>query len=472
MQTQTPIQSADSHSEDDFISQPAPIEKRRDFGRAIARNSGAIFWALAGQGVFSITRFFSKMVVGGRFGDGQPGYGSEAELAYYDAAFGIMLLVLALHEALITTPLTFFNHRLKKISEQTFAGRMLMLSLLFSVAGLIGTLLVTWYQASVVGISDRFLWAMIALSILIPFQSVKEFARRWLLANLAVRQSTLMELGFAACFILLVGVLIFAAQVNAAAVFAITVLSNFLCLCSWWAFYRNSFSMSLNGVGEQATENLRVGRWIAGENVSSVVMMYFSQWYLISLVSEKDAGVYTACLTIVFLSNPFILGISSIFAPRAAKEFEEHGWTGLLPILQGYSLFVVGVLVAFSGTLYFFGGPLTELAFGSQYADFFADSGGKNWLTFILSLATPCFGFSFLLTCCILAADKPLYCFYAAIFGTVVTIVINLVFDQPTPYTAAISFVAGAFATMVFRFVIVWKLYRNHQTQTALASDG
>lgn len=411
------------------------------------------------------------MVVGGRFGDGQAGYGSEAELAYYDAAFGIMLLVLALHEALITTPLTFFNHRQKKISEQAFAGRMLFLSLLFSVAGLIGTSLVTVYQYSVVGISDRFLWAMIALSVLIPFQAVKEFARRWLLANLAIRQSTLLEFGFAICFIASVSALIFTAQVNAAAVFGITVFANFVCLCSWWAVYRESFSMTSSGVQEQATENFRVGRWIAGENVCSVMMMYFSQWYLISHLSEKTAGVYTACLTIVFLSNPFILGISSVFAPRAAKEFEQHGWKGLLPILQGYSLFVVSVMVAFSGGLYFFGGPLTELAFGSKYAEFFADSGGKNWLTFILSLATPCFGFSFLLTCCILAVDKPLYSFYAAVFGMIVTIAMNFVFEQPTPYTAAISFVAGALATMAFRFVVVCKLYRQYQTGAATQTN-
>lgn len=451
-------------TEDTSISDPATINKRSNLTEAIARNSWAVFWALAGQGVFSITRFFSKMVVGGRFGDGEPGYGSKEELGYYDAAFGIMLLVLALHDALITTPLTFFNHREKETVEQKFAGKMLFLSLLFSLLALVGTALVTVFQSSVVGISDRFLWTMIALSVLLPFQAVKEFARKWLLANLAVRESTLLEVGFATCFIASVGGLIYGAQVNAAAVFAITLIANFVCLCGWWVVYRNSFSLSLVGLKKQAEKNFRVGKWIAGENVCSVVMMYFSQWYLISQISESEAGVYTACLTIVFLSNPFMLGVCSVFAPRAAKEFEENGWKGLFPILQGYSLLVTGVLVTFSATLYFFGGQLTELAFGGQYAQYFdTHSGGQNMLTFILSLAIPCFGLSFLLTCCILAADKPVYCFYAALAGTLVTIAMNFAFAETTPYTAAISFVAGSFATMMFRAVIVWKLYRQYR---------
>lgn len=443
------------------------MSKSRHLSDAIARNSGAVFWALAGQGVFSITRFFSKMVVGGRFGAEDAGYGSKAELAYYDAAFGILLLVLALHEALITTPLTFFNHRQRDIAEQKFAGKMLFLSLSFSAAALLGTVLVTFYQYSVIGISDRFLWAMIALSVLVPFQAVKEFARKWLLANLAVRQSTLLELGFAGCFIVLIGGLIYTAQVNAAAVFAITVFTNFVCLCGWWAVYRSSFSLSLSteGVRDQAAKNFRVGKWIAGENVCSVIMMYFSQWYLISQVSEKVAGVYTACLTIVFLSNPFMLGVCGVFAPRAAKEFEQNGWKGLFPILQGYGLFVTAVLVGFSASLYFFGGYLTELAFGKQYAEYFiSDGGGRNMVTFVLSLAIPCFGFSFLLTCCILAADRPVYCFYAAVIGMLVTIAVNLMFSQPTPYTAAISFVLGAFATMSVRLAVVCKLYRDYRT--------
>ena len=404
------------------------------------------------------------MVVGGRFGSGEAGMGSVAELAYYDAAFGVMMLFLALHEAFITTPLTFFNHREKKTFEQRFAGKMLTLSLMFAVFSLIGMLVVIAYQSTLVGVSSGFVWAMIALTALLPFQMVKEFSKRWLLANLQVRQSSVLELGYAASFAVLILMLIYLAKVNAATVFGITLIANVICLIGWWFVYGKSFSMVGEGLRGQAGDNFRYGKWIAGENVCSVLMMYFSQWYLFSKIGEELAGVYSACYTIVFLANPFLLGVSGLFAPRVAQVFSEQGWKGMFPILRSYSAFVVFVLVCFSATLYFLGDSLTLLAFGEDYAKYFVeDEDGYNIIPFLLSLSMPCFGLSFLLTCCILAADKPVYCFYAAVVGMLVTVAMNLTIAQPNLYTVSMSFVGGAFSTMAFRAIVVWRLYRTYR---------
>ena len=404
------------------------------------------------------------MVVGGRFGSGEPGYGSEADLAYYDAAFGIMMLVLALHEALITTPLTFFNHREKKTAEQSFAGKMLFLSLLFSVAAFVVMAIVTWYQYAFIEIGQGFGWALVALTALLPFQVIKEFAKRWLLANLQVRQSTLLEIGFAVSFLLLIGSLIYTAQISAATVFVITIVANIICLGCWWGFFRKSFSVKSVGLRKQAAENFNYGKWIAGENISSVATMFFSQWFLMASVGEVAAGVYSACLTIVFLANPFLLGVSSVFAPVVAREYNRLGWKGMLPALLSYSVFVTLVLIAFSAALFFLGESLTTFAFGEKYSDYFsAMEDGRNTITFLLSLAMPCFGLSFLLTCCILAADKPVYCFHAALVGLLATVCMNFSFADPTLHTAAVSFVVGAFSTMIFRAMVVLKMFREFQ---------
>ena len=404
------------------------------------------------------------MVVGGRFGSEEAGLGSVADLAYYDAAFGIMLLFVALHEAFVTTPLTFFNHREKTTVEQKFAGKMFRLSLLFSALSLVGMLAVLWYQLTLVEVNRGFLWALVALTALLPFQMVKEFSKRWLLANLQVRQSTVLELGFASSFALLIVLLIYFAKVNAATVFGITLISNAICLIGWWAAYGKSFSMGGGGLKEQAVENFSYGKWIAGENVCSVLMMYFSQWFLISRIGQDEAGIYSACYTIAYMANPFLLGVSGLFAPRVAQVFSKQGWKGMFPILISYSGFVVFVLLCYSATLFIYGDWLTTTAFGDKYSDYFdANYGGRNTITFLLSLAMPCFGLSFLLSCCILAADKPIYCFYAAVVGMLVTIVMNFSFAQPNLETASISFVSGVFSTMAFRAIVVWRLYGSYK---------
>lgn len=409
------------------------------------------------------------MVVGGKLSsEGATGLGSSAELGYYEATFGLMMLIIGLHEALITTPMTFFNHQTKTIDDRTFAGRMLVISLVFSVLAFICFIAVSGYRYTTIGESPGLTITMLAVSVLLPFQLIREFARRWLLADIQVKQSALIEFLFAGLFVACLSFLVLTKSVSAASVFAVTAIANLICLACWWMIYRRSFNVGLNSMKEQATKNFGYGKWIACENICSVTMFYFSQWFLLAKLGAVGTGVYTACATIVLLANPFMLGVASLFAPRSAQEFNRHGWPGLLKMLFGYCLFVGSVLIGFSTVLYFYGDPLTNLFFGSQqYQDYFQQNfDGINSTTFLMSIAMPCFGISFLLACCLLAADVPVYSFYAALVGLIATVVVNFSFAEPTINTAAISFVVGAVATTLSRAVLVWWAHRQ-QTKVA-----
>jgi O-antigen/teichoic acid export membrane protein len=139
----------------------------------------------------------------------------------------------------------------------------------------------------------------------------------------------------------------------------------------------------------------------------------------------------------------------------------------MLKLFVGYALFVSSVLIGYSAVLCFYGDPLTTLVFGNEYQDYFVEHfGGENTTTFLLSVAMPCLGLSFLLTCCLLAADVPIYSFYAALVGLMATVIINYCFAEPTINTAATSFVVGAVATMLARVGLVWWAHRQ-QTRVA-----
>ena len=409
------------------------------------------------------------MVVGGTFaGEGVTGMGSAAELGYYDAAFGVMMLIIAIHEAFVTTPLTFFNHRTKTTDDQKFAGKMLIISILFSILTFAGLTAVVGYKFLTAENNGGLMLALLALGFVLPFQMVRELARKWLLADLQVKQSAMIEILFAALFLILLAVLMLTKNISAASVFSFTAIANLACLAGWWMIYRRSFTLGFEGVGGQISDNFKYGKWIACENFCSVMMIYFSQWYLLEKLGVVGAGVYSACMTIVLLANPFLLGVASLFAPRAAQVFAKSSWAGLLKLLLGYSLFMTFVLTGFSVVLYFYGDLLTSTVFPNhQYQNYFdAHFNGINTTTFLMSIAMPCFGVSFLLTCCLLAADVPIYSFYAAIVGMTVTIITNLSYAEPTLNTAAMSFIWGVAASLAVRAGLVWYTYRQ-QTQLA-----
>lgn len=407
------------------------------------------------------------MVVGGKFNpqESVAGLGSKVELGYYEVAFGVLMLIVALHEAFVTTPLTFFNHKAKTTDDRKFAGKMLVISAVFSVVAFICMMSVTSYRYINISDNPGLAIAMLAVSVMLPFQLIREFARRWLLANIQVKQSALIEILCAGLFAIGLLLLVLTETITAASVFAITAVANLICLASWWIIYRRSFTVGLAGVRTQTSENFGYGKWIACENVCSVLTIYFSQFFLMAKLGAEGVGVYSACMTIVLLANPFLLGVASLFAPRAAQEFNNSGWSGMLKLFLGYSLFVGAILIGYSAVLYLYGGPLTNLVF--DYEDYFLNNlGGKNTTTFLLSIAMPCLGISFLLTCLLLAADVPIYSFYAAVVGLIATVVVNYSFAEPTVNTAATSFVIGAVATTLARVVLVWWAHRQ-QTRTA-----
>ena len=83
-----------------------------------------VFWALVAQGVVSVTRILTTVTVGGRFApdDAAAGamLGSPEQLSLYYAAFGVLTVMIAMHEGFVTTPLTVFLPKQGKDRESTF----------------------------------------------------------------------------------------------------------------------------------------------------------------------------------------------------------------------------------------------------------------------------------------------------------------------------------------------------------------
>ena len=416
-----------------------------------------VFWALAAQAISSVMRLLTSVTVGGRFGSG-----SEEQLGYYSSAFGVLMIVVGIHEAFVTTPLTVFNQKRSDDQRKPFSGNMLIASLL--VIGLIATVasIFVAIQFGFEVLKPELGFAFIAVAALAPLQLGREFSRRWLLANLAVKASALLECFFAAIYLVVLIALVYAAKISAIAVFISIGCVNFVGLAIWWSIYRSDFRFDRSSTRSQITENFRYGRWVAGENVCSTLTMYMCVWFLTYKIDASAAGVFFACFTIVMLANPLLLGISSILAPRAAQEYVNHSWSGLIRILSKYGLFTLSVLAVFAGCLWFWGEPLTELFFSKKYALYFEEHfGGKNSITSILGIAMPLLGMSFVFTIGLLAASRPQDSFIAALVGLTTLMIANFSFAQPNLKTAAVSFVVAVAVATLCRFIFLARAYRN-----------
>ena len=425
--------------------------------KVIARLPVTVIWALVAQGLISVTRLLTSMTVGGRFGSG-----SEEQLGYYSTAFGFLMILVALFEALITTPLTIFNQRQKESDKSLFSGHMLWCAVYF--LGLIFSLTAIWaifeYQFRL--LPPELAIVIFAVSILAPLQLLREFSRRWLLANLKAQPAAWFEVVFAIVFLSGLFVMVRQDQITAVSVFLFAGSANLVGLAIWWWFYRRDFVFQAAGRTQQIRENLGYGRWVAGENVCSAATMYFWSWYLLFKIDEAAAGVFFACFTVVLLANPFLLGVASILAPKAAAAFNRSNWSGLNRELIRFGALILGVLTFFSVILLLFGGPITNVFFGPKYDAYFETHfNGTNQITGVLSLAMPLMGLSYVSALGLLAINRPADNFFSALAALSVLVIVSLTVVEPTLMTAAISFVISFAVAATARTFCLLRAFRN-----------
>jgi O-antigen/teichoic acid export membrane protein len=440
----------------------------------IRRFPMTVFWALAAQGVVSVTRILTTVTVGGRFApeDAASGamLGSMEQLSLYYSAFGVLMVLVAMHEGFVTTPLTVFLPKQNKENESKFSGNMLLASLTFmGVAIAIAAVWILYkYQTSQ---SMTPVISVIAVVVaLAPLQLLREFSRRWLLANIEVRASAMFEILFSVTFLASLFALFCFAQVSAIHAFVTIAIVNVVALVAWWRCFGNRFAVSKEGAKKQLMENFRYGRWAAAENVCSGVTMFFCVWYLTGKMGPDPGGVFSACFNIMLLANPFLLGVCSLLGARAAQEFTRGGWDAMLKTLTQYGTFVLVVLLGFGLLLWVFGADLTNLLFGDKCQAWFdANTEGVNRITSTLGLAVPFLGISFVLSTAILAIGRPNDNFICAIAALAVLIGVNFAFG-PSLMVAAVGFVVATLTNALLRVGCLARAYlKRDKTYVAKA---
>ena len=429
----------------------------------IKRVPMTVFWALAAQAAISISRLLTTMTVGGRFApeEGVEGklFGSAEQLGYYAVAFGVLMMIVGLHEAFVTTPLSVFMQAEKPERRSNFSGSMAICSIVYSTIIVVGAGLLLLFKGMLPsGFGQEETFVLLVVGLLAPLQLLREFSRRWLLSNLEVLPSARFEFFYVTVFLAMLIGLVWFGNVSAVAAFVAIGIANAVVLSTWFVNYRHRFKLNSQETRGDVVRNLKYGKWVAGENLCSTLTMYLCNYLLLIRLSAESAGVFFACFSIMLLANPFLLGVCSLLGVRAAQEFTDRGWKAMNRILLSYGSFVLAVLIPTAIVLWLKGDWLTNLFFGASYDQFFAQHyGGVNRIAGLLGVALPFLGTSFVLTCGLLAINKPNYSFISSVVGLVVLVVTFSLFAEASLTTAAYSFIAATVANMTSRFIFLIK---------------
>lgn len=399
--------------------------------------------SLADQAVASATNFATGIIIARAC--------SKEELGLYMLGFSLIFLMTDFQTSLITTPYMVYAPRLKGRAHALYTGSTLIHQLVFCLFTVFGVVCGAFVVSR--GIGPKGLGPVLwALSIVIALIMLREHARRVSFARLRLKTAFLFDTSIAVGQI--GGLLLLAHFGLLSANRAYWVVGSVcgIAVLGWLWTDRECYHPRLSESRADLKKNWIFGKWVFASGLVWALSMNLYPWFLAYFHGTASTGVWAACVGVVSVGNPALLGIQNFVGPKIAHVYAASGPKELRRFvvkISGVLAFPVSLLCL---VLIVWGGRIIALLYGRQYA-------GNSLVVAILSLNLLVFATSFSFSRALMAmerADLDFLVNFAALF-----IMVIMGFWLVRAYStlgAAIGLLAANFVTSAVRAGVFLRL--------------
>ncbi len=301
-----------------------------------------------GQGVVSAANFVVLLVVAK--------WGGMAELGYYSLGFSVVAMTMAAQDSLVTRP-----YAIQLFKPPGGPGAHAYGTLVFGLAlsAVIGAALLGAAGLLYATEADPQLAAVfLVLSLATPLVLARDFARRFCFANLQMHRALGLDIGASLLLLAAVMAVAFSGTLSASTTLLCYGAAGGIACAAWFAGSRHAFTRVPGASRASARQSWKLGKWLLLSQMAIQLQGYAAQWLILVMAGAVATGVYTACLSVVNLSNPFIFGILNFLTPKYVRVRNGAGDRGLRPAVFRDTLLITGVMTIFALALYFAGDML------------------------------------------------------------------------------------------------------------------
>ncbi len=346
--------------------------------------------SLADQIIVSTTSFVVTVVVGR--------YAGASQLGIYGAAISVVTALMALQDGLILYPFL-----IKRAEDNSQPEEQMAL-----VLGSAFSLLVSFVAIFVFAITSLFsaetreVSAVLAsFALVAPLSLLKDLCRRLFICKLQVSQALAIDAIAFSLQIPLTGLLAWYEIISAPMACVAIGLSSLVATASVinWDNFKGAFRAIRFKTAAQHSWD--VGKWMFFSRALLQIQGYSSMWLLLWIAGASASGVYTACLGIVAIANPFLLGIGNILMPRSIAAWQVGGKSALLNQVRFDSVLIGLIMTAFTVAIFAGGDRILALLYGGQ------EFQGHLLALVLLSLSATATGLGFPATNALSAIRQP-----------------------------------------------------------------
>jgi O-antigen/teichoic acid export membrane protein len=313
--------------------------------------------ALADQAVVSGTSFAATVMIGR--------WTHAGELGVYAIAISVLVSALAIQEALVSIP--YAIQRYQPVGTSTeHSGSSLAQSGVLSVLGT-AFLVAAASGLSACNAAPELVTVTWVLAGVMPLVLLREFARRFAFAHLRFAQILLLDVAVAAIQLGMLVWLVWTGRASAAAACAALGTACGLSAAVWLWLARAKFAIRVSGVWASVRHSWGLGQWFLASQILAQVQIYLPCWLTVLIAGAGATGIYAACMSVVALANPLILGLGNTLIPRSVLAWNEMGAAHLRRQAIQDALLLGAVTTLFCVLMLFAGDDVLGWLYGTQY---------------------------------------------------------------------------------------------------------
>jgi O-antigen/teichoic acid export membrane protein len=326
--------------------------------------------SLADQGVASVTSFLTGIIIARAC--------SKEELGLYMLGFSLVMLVTDMQTSLIATPYMVYAPRLKGSAHALYTGSTLIHQFVFCLLAMLGVMCGAFAVSNGVGprALGPVLWALVAVVGLIM---LREFARRVCFSRLRLKTAFIFDTCITVGQISGMLVLAHFGLLSASRAFWVIGLVCGIAVLGWLWLDRGFYDPRISESLADLRKNWILGKWVFASGLVWAVSMNLYPWLLAAFHGVASTGVWAACLGVVSVGNPALLGIQNLVGPKIAHEYAARGPRALRRLVLKITAVVATPTSLLCLAMFIWGGRLLTLLYGRQYA-------GNSLIVAILAL--------------------------------------------------------------------------------------
>lgn len=398
--------------------------------------------ALLDQAVVSGTNFATTLVIGRSAG--------AEELGSYSLGFTLVVAALCVQDAFVSGPYTVFANRLTGLQRAELAGSSLIQQaswgVFFAVASLVAVL-VRLDELFGVPQLRPILWV---LALAFPWFLLREFQRRLAFAHLHTTTALCLDITIASLQLIGLISLHRLGLLSAASAYVASGLACGTVVIAWLVAGRRQFGFRREEIPADVQRNWRFGKWLVAGQLTAIVYWYLVHWLLALRLDTTATGAFVACMTVVTLANPFVLGIGNIVGPTAALAYAEGKRTAVRHVIVQATLLVSGATMLLAVVTALVGGELISWLYNGDYVD-------QNTTIALLALLVPIVGANVMAEHGLRTLERAEIGFQGSLLSLVTTFIVAWCLIDPWGLEgAALGLLAGETVGLVVRWSVLW----------------